>query len=197
MIVLVDPVYNPNNQGQITSATKLGPGVTIAKFLGAYGDKTPFNHVVSNTARQQIARHLYLQAEAMRVINGNTVNFNDVRMVVSEGLYKLREGDLNDITMQKKADGRLVYYQIVDQEGNISLEKTFDVAEYLKDYIKFKTLYLDYDNYNPDGSLTAQIGIEFPTTPESFDILFDGKVETYFNNHLQSKNELVEIEESD
>jgi hypothetical protein len=77
------------------------------------------------------------------------------------------------------------------------LEKTFDVAEYLKDYIKFKALYLDYDNYNPDGSLTAQIGIEFPTTPESFDILFDGKVETYFNNHLQSKNELVEIEESD
>ena len=197
MIVLVDPVYNPNNQGQITSATKLGPGVTIAKFLGAYGDKTPFNHVVTNTARQQIARHLYLQAEAMRVINGNTVNFNDVRMVVSEGLYKLREGDLNDITMQKKADGRLVYYQVVDQEGNISLEKTFDVAEYLKDYIKFKALYLDYDNYNPDGSLTAQIGIEFPTTPESFDILFDGKVETYFNNHLQSKNELVEIEESD
>ncbi len=197
MIILVDPVYNPNNQGQITSATKLGPGVTIAKFLGAYGDKTPFNHVVTNTARQQIARHLYLQAEAMRIINGNTVNFNDVRMVVSEGLYKLREGDLNDITMQKKADGRLVYYQIVDQEGNISLEKTFDVAEYLKDYIKFKALYLDYDNYNPDGSLTAQIGIEFPTTPESFDILFDGKVETYFNNHLQSKNELVEIEESD
>lgn len=197
MIILVDPVYNPNNQGQITSATKLGPGVTIAKFLGAYGDKTPFNHVVTNSARQQIARHLYLQAEAMRIINGNTVNFNDVRMVVSEGLYKLREGDLNDITMQKKADGRLVYYQIVDQEGNISLEKTFDVAEYLKDYIKFKTLYLDYDNYNPDGSLTAQIGIEFPTTPESFDILFDGKVETYFNNHLQSKNELVEIEESD
>ena len=197
MIVLVDPVYNPNNQGQITSATKLGPGVTIAKFLGAYGDRTPFNHVVSNTARQQIARHLYLQAEAMRIINGNTANFNDVRMIVSEGLYKLREGDLNDITMQKKANGRLVYYQIVNQEGEVDLEKTFDVAEYLKDYIKFKGLYLDYDNYNPDESLTAQIGIEFPTTPESFDINFKGDVETYFNNHLQSKNELVEIKESD
>ena len=197
MIVLVDPVYNPNNQGQITSATKLGPGITIAKFLGAYGDKTPFNHITTNTERQKIARHLYLQAEAIRVINGNTVNFNDVRMVVSEGLYKLREVDEGNETMQKKADGRLVYYQVIDQEGKISLEKTFDVAEYLKDYIKFKALYLDYDNYNPDGSLTAQIGIEFPTTPESFDILFDGKVETYFNNHLQSKNELVEIEESD
>ena len=33
MIVLVDPVYNPNNQGQITSATKLGPGVTLPNSL--------------------------------------------------------------------------------------------------------------------------------------------------------------------
>ena len=104
MIVLVDPVYNPNNQGQITSATKLGPGVTIAKFLGAYGDRTPCNHVVSNTDRQHIARHMYLQAEAMRIINGNTANFNAVRTIFSEGLHKLREGDLNDITMQKKAE---------------------------------------------------------------------------------------------
>jgi hypothetical protein len=197
MIILVDPVYNPNKQGQITSATKLGPGVTIAKFLGAYGDKTPFNHVITNTARQQIARHLYLQAEAMRIINGNTENFNDIRLIVSEGLYKPREVDENNKTMQKKSDGRLVYYQVIDQEGKISLEKTFDVAEYLKDYIRFKKLYLDYDQYNPDGSLTAQIGIEFPTTPESFDIRFDGDVETYFNNTLMSGNELVEIKESD
>ena len=99
--------------------------------------------------------------------------------------------------VQKKSDGRLVYYQVIDQEGKISLEKTFDVAEYLKDYIRFKKLYLDYDQYNPDGSLTAQIGIEFPTTPESFDIRFDGDVETYFNNTLMSGNELVEIKESD
>jgi hypothetical protein len=197
MIILVDPVYNPNKQGQITSATKLGPGVTIAKFLGSYGDKTPFNHVITNTARQQIARHLYLQAEAMRIINGNTENFNDIRLIVSEGLYKPREVDENNKTMQKKSDGRLVYYQVIDQEGKISLEKTFDVAEYLKDYIRFKKLYLDYDQYNPDGSLTAQIGIEFPTTPESFDIRFDGDVETYFNNTLMSGNELVEIKESD
>lgn len=197
MIVLVDPVYNPDNQGPITSATKLGPGITVAKFLGAYGDKTPFNHVTTNTARKQIGRHLYLQAEAMRIINGNTVNFNDVRLIVSEGLYKLRETDINNETMKKKSDGRLVYYQVVDQEGVISLERTFDVAEYLKDYIKFGGLYLDYDNYNPDKSLTASIGIEFPTTPETFDINFSGKVETHFNNELMSANELVEIKESD
>lgn len=197
MIVLVDPVYNPESQGSITAATKLGPGITIARFLGAYGDRTPFNHVVTNTARKQIARHLYLQSEAIRIINGNTRNFNDVRLIVSEGLYKLRETDANDDIMKKKSDGRLVYYQVIDQEGKINLEKTFDVAEYWKDYIKFGTLYLDYDNYNPDGSLTASIGLEFPTTPATFDISFAGDVKTYFNNELMSANELVEIEESD
>ena len=40
MIIVVDPVFNPNKTGNVSSATKLGPGVTIAKFLGAYGDRT-------------------------------------------------------------------------------------------------------------------------------------------------------------
>ena len=38
MIIVVDPVFNPNKTGNVSSATKLGPGVTIAKFLGAYGE---------------------------------------------------------------------------------------------------------------------------------------------------------------
>jgi len=195
MIILVDPVYNPDNLGQITSATKVGPGVTIAKFLGAYGDRCPFNHVISNTMRQRIARHLYLHAEAMRVINGNTKNFNDIRLIVSEGLYHMREGDQNDETMLKKSDGRLVYYQVIDQKGNINLEKTFDVAEYWKDYIRFKGLYLDYDTYDPSGKLCASIGLEMPDCPTTFDIEFAGDVETHFNNGIQTKNELVEIKE--
>ena len=47
-ILVVDPVYNPNLVATITSATKLGPGITIAKFLGAYGDRTPFDFVGSH-----------------------------------------------------------------------------------------------------------------------------------------------------
>ena len=197
MIVLVDPVYNPEFRSEITSATKLAPGVTIAKFLGAYGDRTSFNHVASKSSRLQIARNLYMQAEAMRIINGNTENFNDVRLIVSEGIFDLKTGDLGDAVMTKKGDGSLVYYQVVDREGNIDLEKTFDVAEYWKDYVNFGTLYLDYDIYNVDGSLTAQIGLEFPTMPATFDVNFDRNVETYFNNELMSADELVEIKEND
>ena len=76
MIIVVDPVFNPNKQSSISASTKLGPGVTIAKFLGAYGDRTAFNHVGSNDDRKQIARQLYLQAEMMRVIQGNIELFN-------------------------------------------------------------------------------------------------------------------------
>lgn len=197
MIVLVDPVYNPEFRSEITSATKLAPGVTIAKFLGAYGDRTSFNHVASKSSRLQIARNLYMQAEAMRIINGNTENFNDVRLIVSEGIFDLKTGDLGDAVMKKKGDGSLVYYQVVDREGKIDLEKTFDVAEYWKDYINFGTLYLDYDIYNVDGSLTAQIGLEFPNIPATFDVNFDRNVETYFNNELMSADELIEIKEKD
>ena len=59
-ILVVDPVYNPNLVATITSATKLGPGITIAKFLGAYGDRTPFDFVGDETSRLSIARQLYL-----------------------------------------------------------------------------------------------------------------------------------------
>ena len=195
MIILVDPTYNPELQSEITSATTLAPGITMSKFLGAYGDRTPFNHVATISERKQIARNLYLQAEAMRTINGNTTHFDDVRLIVSEGIYDLQTPDLNDETMSKKSDGRLVYYQVIGQDGKIDFEKTFDVAEYWKDYINFSALYLDYDNYNPDESLTGQIGLEFPTVPSSFDVSFSKKVETYFNNSLMSSDELIEIRE--
>ena len=198
MMILVDPVYNPENQEVITSATKLGPGITIAKFLGAYGDRTPFNHIEFDALRRQTARNLYLQAEAMRTINGNTNIFNDVRLIVSEGLYKRNPiGDALDTIMEEKAFGQLVYYQVIGRNGKIDFEKTFEVAEYWKDYINFDTLYLDYDTYNPDGSLTAQIGLKFPKVTETFDVNIPYNIVTWFNNNLMSRDELVEIRETE
>ena len=75
MIILVDPVYNPEFQSSINSATRLAPGVTIAKFLGAYGDRTSFNHVESESTRKQIARNLYQKLSSfgwgVQEINGH------------------------------------------------------------------------------------------------------------------------------
>ena len=195
MIIVVDPVFNPNKQSSISASTKLGPGVTIAKFLGAYGDRTAFNHVGSNDDRKQIARQLYLQAEMMRVIQGNIELFNDVRLIVSEGIY--REGPKETLAgdTSKKNKGELVYYQVIDKNGKLDFEKSFDIAEYWKDYTNFDELRLDYDTYNPDGSLTVSIGVLMPTVDEGFNVNFKNDVKTFFNNSLQSADELVEIKE--
>ena len=195
MIIVVDPVFNPNKLSSISASTKLGPGVTIAKFLGAYGDRTAFNHVGSNDDRKQIARQLYLQAEMMRVIQGNIELFNDVRLIVSEGIY--REGPTETLAgdTSKKNKGELVYYQVIDKNGTIDFEKSFDIAEYWKDYTNFDELRLDYDTYNPDGSLTVSIGVLMPTVDEGFNVNFKNDVKTFFNNSLQSADELVEIKE--
>jgi len=195
MILLVDPVYNPNflNPSEISSATKLAPGITIAKFLGAYGDRTPFNFISSATERLQIARQLYLHAELIRSINGNTDFFNNVRLIVSEGIY--RGGPEETVAGEnlKKRTGRTVVYQVVDQKGNIDHDATFDVAEYWKDYVFFEKITLDYDTYNPDGSLTSQIVVEMPVVNETFDVSFGLNIETSFNGEVISRNELVEV----
>lgn len=190
--ILVDPIYNPNLQPFINSATRLAPGVTVAKFLGAYGDRTSLNFMLKADDRSQLARNLYLHAMAIDAINGNTTHFNDVRLIVSEGVFNGRNVPAGGDNKLKKT-GELVYYQVIDREGNIDFEKTFDVAVYLKDFIRYKEIRLDYDTYNPDDSLCASIGLIMPSTPESFDVRFDLKVSTYFNNKIQSKNELVEI----
>ena len=88
---------------------------------------------------------------------------------------------------------RLVYYQVIGNDGIVDLETTFDVAEYWKDYADYGEIRLDYDSYNPDGTLTAQIGIQMPTIGEDFNVNFVKQIKTFFNGNLQSDGELVEI----
>lgn len=191
---LPDPLYNPENQESITSKTEIAPGITIAKFLGAYGDRTSFNHIEFEEQRRDISRNLVAQAESIRRITNNS-NFDDIRLIVSEGLYRplVIEFPLSD-ALKKKRLGQLIYYQVIDKFGQIDLKRTFDVAEFLKDNAKYNKLILDYDTYDPNGKLTAQIGIEYSQIPITFtidDVSFD--IETVFNNQLMSKNELIEI----
>mgnify|MGYP006229968069 FL=1 len=84
---------------------------------------------------------------------------------------------------------------MIDKNGKLDFEKSFDIAEYWKDYTNFDELRLDYDTYNPDGSLTVSIGVLMPTVDEGFNVNFKNDVKTFFNNSLQSADELVEIKE--
>ena len=88
-------------------------------------------------------------------------------MIVSEGIYSCRSNRNLIRDCEKKNKGQLIYYQVINQEGTIDFEKTFEIAEYWKDYTTYEKIIFDYDTYNPDGSLTAQIGVEMPVVGET------------------------------
>ena len=238
MIILVDPQYNPS--GAITSSTELGPGITMAKFLGGRGSRTQLEKLYNDSFtgradRAQIARNLVLHAQAMTAVISNA-EFAQHRLIVSEGIYepnpkftvveqpaggkeqakKLAEsvpggsygkgsdgyvaripqyiGERAGGVNKKKRVGQAVVYQLIDRNGKTDPAKTFDLAVFWKDYIDYDKLTLDYDTYDPDGSLTCQIVLETPSVPESYEI--DGfayDLQTDYNSSMQAKNELLEI----
>lgn len=197
MIIIPDQKYNPNFADRIDSSTKLAPGVSLSKFLGTKGNAcsltTIASYQVDQTARKQLARNLYLHAELFRMINGNTDFFKDIRLIVAEGVY--RGGPFETLGGEnlKKNTGELVVYKVVDEDGEIDYERTFDLAEYWKDYANYNKLILEYDKWAPSGKLNAQIAVEMPSVPESFDVSFSKQIETRYNGQLFSKNELIEV----
>lgn len=196
MIYLPNPKYDPNNTpgSQITSRLRLGRGITISTFLG-HG-ASGLGHISTPEERSQLARNLYLHAETMNHVNENSYQFQKVRATVSEGIYEpgLTETLAGDALL--KSNGRAVVYQIIDKRGQIDHAATFDVARYWKDNTFYERIVLDYDRYNPDGSLTSQILVEFQDIPSNYDINFGLNVETQYNGNLLSKNELLEVLEN-
>jgi hypothetical protein len=192
--LIVEPRFNPNLKKEITSETKLAPGITVAKFLGAYSDRTSFDHITNSPERLEIARQLVVQAQAMRSVVDCGL-FDDVRLIVSEGLYRIKEDETlyDDENIYNKTVGNLVYYQVIDSKGQIDYERTYDVAAYLSDYALFDELILDYDEYNPDGTLSAQIGLLVKNVGEKFTKTFEFTLKTVYNNHLQTRGELTEL----
>ena len=192
--LIVEPRFNPNLKKTITSETKLAPGITIAKFLGAYSDRTSFDHITNSPERLEIARQLVVQAQAMRSVVDCGL-FDDVRLIVSEGLYRIKDDETlyDDENIYNKTVGNLVYYQVIDSKGQIDYERTYDVAAYLSDYALFDELILDYDEYNPDGTLSAQIGLLVKNVGEKFTKTFEFTLKTVYNNHLQTRGELTEL----
>lgn len=197
MIIIPDQKYNPNFLEKVFTNTKLSPGVSLSKFLGSKGNPCSLTTIKKyqndQEARKQLVRNLYLHAELFRSINGNIDFFKDVRLLVAEGVY--RGGPLETVSGDnlKKQEGRLVVYKVIDEEGKIDYERTFDLAEYWKDYMNYDRLILEYDNWNPNGELNAQVAVETPVVPESFDMTFAKNIETRYNGQLFSKNELIEV----
>lgn len=188
----VAAIYKPENMGQITSRSELDHGVSIAKFLGGYGDSITFDHVTTNDERVVIARNLLPHAHALKAIMIDDDEYDEYRLVVAEGLYRpsatetVTAGGINDL----KSKGRAVVYELRDKTGQIDLSKTFDLAVWWKDSLQYEKMILSYDTYQDE--LIAQIIVIMPEIGSNYEAKYTNVIETRFNNFVQSTNELME-----
>lgn len=192
--IIVDPHYNPMSADKIDSHTELANGITIATFLGGRGDGTTLNHIPDPIEREQVARNLYLQAYAMSTIKQSR-QFRNYRLVVDEGLYKggptetVTPDSINDLAKT----GRAIAYKLFNNSGVVDNSALFDLAIYWKDYLFYDKIIVDYDIYNPDGSLDFQVILVVPEVPENWTVTYKKQLETIYNGVVQTTGELIEI----
>ena len=195
MIFTPDPIYNPIYQTEITGRTRLAPGITMSRFLGGTGDRVSMNHLVKYTDRLALAKQYYLQAQIIRMVAENRGEFDDYRLTVVEGLYKPAPGETLDVGSinYQMSKGYAVVYELIDNFGNNAVEKTFELALYLKENANYEKLILDYDIYDPSGTLNAQLIIIMPQIISPWIVNYQNLIETRFNNYVQSTNEFIEL----
>ena len=190
----------------ITTKTLVNDNVTIGKFVGP-NDYGNFNGL-PNSTKQQIAKNYFIMSELMKTIsnsNHTTTNFENYRLQIVESYYapeiygigppgKLIQETLtpNGI-LDLRNKGRAVVFELVDLNGEVDLEATYDLAVLWSDVGYFDRLTLNYDSYDPSGKLHAQIIIEVPEIKSFTDIVFYRNIQTLFNNNIQSTDALVEM----
>lgn len=194
-IYIPDIQYVPENFDTIDASTPLGRGIALGKFLGGEGDPVTLSHITTLEERRQIARNLLPQAEIIRRVNDDTSQFSDFNLVVVEGLYKpgVSENMEADGINELASKGRAVVYELRDTNGQVNEEKTFDLVTHMAFQYQFEKIILDYDTYDPNGSLNVQIIVVMPEIPQHYSVSFENIVHTAFNNSIQSTGELVEI----
>lgn len=197
MRLLPDPIYNPMNQDEITSSTKLAPGVSMATFLGSPGNRSSFDYRDARPDnKRRMAKYLYLHAELMRGFNLHP-EFKNHKLVPIESIGETELGNskVDQGINYLKWNGETVVYEVYNNAGQVDCAKTFDLAVYWKDHVIYNRLRLSYDTFNPDGSMNAQIVFTVPGVSDWYKLLEnpDFVLETYYNESIQASNELLEL----
>lgn len=192
--IVPNPIYDPRRKRTITERTRLARGITIAKFLGSHGDPITIDHMYAED-RLEMAKYLYLHAQLMRSVIEDEGEFDEFRLIVSEGVYKQGEtevvttGSVNDY----RTYGRAIVYELRDRSGKIAPKQTFKLAAWWKDSQQYEKMILDYDTYNPNGSLNVQIIVIMPELQNGYTASYQNRLETRYNNYVQATGELIEI----
>jgi hypothetical protein len=189
-----DQKFNPIYQDEITARTRIAHGISMARFLGGYGDRFTLDHL-SQSNRLKLAKQYVLQSDVIKLVSENMGDFSDYRLVVAEGYYRPgpEEALTRGSTNYYLANGQAVVYELIDENGKTAVEATFDLSVYFKENLNFEKMILDYDTYSPDGELNAQIIMIMPLIVPPWTVTYQNNLETRFNNYVQSTDELIEI----
>ena len=194
MIYLPDPLYNPDfvADANLNSKTNLSKKNTIGKYFVNTG--APFDYDnLSYSRRLEIAKNLLLISDAEKAMTTIYSPFTNLRLVASEGIYQpesnetLSQGSINFL----RNKGRCIVYEVFNNNGVIDVDNTFEVADYLKNNIRFDKLILDYDDYGPN--LHSCIIIQTPQIKNDWEVVFRQNIQTQYNNTIQTNGEFVEI----
>ena len=188
----------------ITSNTVLNKPITMARFIGA-NDAGSFKSL-SLDDKKQIAKNYLVQTHITKHAMGTSGKFSDYKLKAVEGFYAKElygkggaaglETEIltTDGLLDLRNKGRAVVYELYGPDGKMDPEVTFDLACDIAEIGLFDKLTLDYDTFNPDGSMNVQIIIEIPIVTKPEAVTFKRLVQTKFNNGLQSTDSLVELE---
>jgi hypothetical protein len=196
-----NPEYIIGDSVNVSRSTQLATGIYLSTFTGGIGQVGRLSTIPIEN-RAQYARNLQPNAELLRRIRSNRdSDFKNHRLIVVEGLYNPEQAELNaagwDTSINRyRSEGRAVVYELHDFTGKIDAAKTFDLAVYLKTVTSYEKLILDYDTYDPDGSLNCQLIFVTPRLNENYEVT-DGNwfkaVETRFNGRVTSSSDLIDF----
>ena len=155
--------------------------------------------------RRDIARNYIAHKHVTRAFLGIDGKYRDHNLKVVEAFYstaKYGQGGPGGVEeeiltpggmLDLRSKGRLVVYELYNSDGKLDAEATFDLATDIAEIGIFDKLILDYDTFNPNGSMNVQLIIEMPQITNTYKATFKQEVETRFNNKLQAHNALTEM----
>jgi hypothetical protein len=200
-----DPMAIDPREGvyAINGKTLVAAGIPISTFLGGKGSATNLGHFGTLEERQEAARYLHLQTEVLKLTRSSK-QFEKFRIIVAEGIYKPgaseKVSDTSLLGLHKK--GRAITYEIFDNQNKIHPETTFELAEYLCEYLTgYDKIVLNYDTLDPrekKNNIHGQVTVVLPEIDYRYELV--GKkqpefaVQTVFNGKTLSDSDLIEVD---
>jgi len=160
--------YYTNGQYDISTRTRLSSHVSMGRMMGTEGDPSSMENISLRSARISLAKLLTKHAYIYDLVRDQS-QFDRVGLQVVESFHTNTKDLTNQFNLGPlKASGEVVVYRMIDDRGQMDLSKTFDLACFLYHFAPCQRVWLDYDTYNPNDTVAAQVMVQVsPSTDDT------------------------------